>query len=147
MCATRKTVLGAILCLNAIGVHALNSVVCNTRQTRDSASVSGSDFAKDLKDTINKPVGDICTAGFNPEIKTRFISYESGPLVFTIMPTDEDAQLQEGCGTNFEQIIEECIAKKDLWGGSILTGGLLYQIYNHDVFGTGFNEWVPQRMK
>jgi hypothetical protein len=23
----------------------------------------------------------------------------------------------------------------------------LYQIYNHDVFGTGFNEWVPQRMK
>jgi hypothetical protein len=131
-------VFGAILGLNILGAHAL--VVCNTQQARDSASVSGAAFAKDLKNTIAKPMDEICIAGFDPNDKHRFISYESGPLVFTITPTEDNTQIKNSCGVNFDQIIEECIVEKDLWGGSALIDGLLYQIYNHEMFGTGLND-------
>lgn len=132
------SILGIALSFNALGVDAL--VVCNTRQPRDSESTPGPDFAKELKNAIVAPIGDICTTGFSTEERSRFVSYESGSLVFTITPTEENSELRDGCGTNFDQIIDECIAAKDLWGGSVLNGGVLYQIYNNDVFGTGFND-------
>ena len=132
------TILGAALGFNILGAHAL--VVCNSRQARGSDNVPGSTFAKDLRNIIAEPLDDICIAGFSPQDKHRFISYESGPLVFTITATDDNALLKEGCRTNFDQIIEECIVGKELWGGSDLIDGLLYQIYNHEVFGSGFND-------
>jgi hypothetical protein len=138
MWTIRIPVFGAILGLNILGAHAL--VVCNTQQARDPASVSGAAFAKDLKNTIAKPIDGICISGFSPNDKHRFISYDSGPLVFTITATDDNSQIKSSCGANFDQIIEECIVEKDLWGGSVLIDGSLYQIYNHEMFGTGLND-------
>jgi hypothetical protein len=138
MWTIRTSVFGTFLGLNILGAHAL--VVCNTQQARDPAGVSGAAFAKDLKNKIAKPIEDICVAGFSPNDKHRFVTYESGPLVFTITATDDNVQIKSSCGANFDQIIEECIVKSDLWGGSAHIDGSLYQIYNHEMSGTGLND-------
>jgi hypothetical protein len=131
------SILGAVLSLNAVGVQAQGGVVCDTRQPRDTVSQSGTDFAKNLKDTISKSVGDLCLGGFKNEDEDGFVTYQSGSTVFAITRADDNAEPSEGCTTTFNDIVDQCIANGNVWGGSVITGGLMYEIYNNDIMSNG----------
>ena len=128
------SVLAVVLGLNAVGIQAQDEVVCDTRQTRDASSLSGSDTAKDFQQTMDDHIHSACQNGFKSEEERQFKSHQAGSLVLTITATD-DLQPITDCGANFDRIIEQCIINENLWGGTVLSDGILYEIHKSDVLG------------
>jgi cell division septation protein DedD len=128
------SVLAVVLGLNAVGIQAQDEVVCDTRQTRDAASLSASDTAEAFQRTMDDHIHSACQNGFKSEEERQFSSHQAGPLVLTITATD-DFPPNTDCGANFDRIIEQCIINENLWGGTVLTDGILYEIHKSDISG------------
>jgi hypothetical protein len=122
---------GAVLGLNTLKVDV--EVICDTKQPPNTGDLPGAQSKEVFQATINKTIIDVCTTEPSVEENDGFINYRSGSTVLTITRTDNPETFDiERCKDQFHNIIKQCITEQDVMGGTVLTGGLIYEVYNDD---------------
>lgn len=101
--------------------------VCNSHSPRES-SPSGPEYAQSLRDVAKSYGHKLCEVS-PPESHDAGISYRSGPTVFRIVGNGP-AESYNDCQFYFEEVIEQCIAQQNVWGGILSVDGVLYEISN-----------------
>ncbi|RDL32981.1 uncharacterized protein BP5553_08420 [Venustampulla echinocandica] len=116
--------LTALLSLKALGVYALN---CNTADPLKADGPSGVDIASSLQLGGNGTIDDICNNRFK-DIGAGPIIYNAGPIVFSLSQTEGVLHPKGDCKSALTSIISQCIVTQNVWGGSVETEGLLFEI-------------------
>lgn len=120
--------LTALLSLKALGVYAID---CNTDIPLDPNGPSGADIASSIQVGENGPVDDLCMNRFK-DIEAGPIIYNAGPLVFSLSRTEGVLHPTGDCKSSLSNIISQCIVSENVWGGSVETDGLLFEISEGD---------------
>jgi hypothetical protein len=124
MRASLQSIFGLVLSFKTLNIYA--DVICNTNHPQDTSITSASEVAKRLQDIVQTPIEDLCNTGFSD---TSFLTYRSASTVFTITRTNNTYTFDR-CESHFDDIIRQCIAKQEFYGGTSLANGLLYEIYH-----------------
>ena len=126
MRASLQLIFGLVLSFKTLTISA--DVICNTNHLQDTSITSASEVAKRLQDTVQTPIKDLCDTGFS---NTSFLTYHSASTVFTITRTDNTYTFDR-CESYFNDIIRQCFAEQEFYGGTKLANGLLYEIYHEN---------------
>ncbi|KAF2707531.1 hypothetical protein K504DRAFT_535182 [Pleomassaria siparia CBS 279.74] len=119
------SITGTLLSLYATGVSAQDGVACNSK-------THGEDGNSGLETSAKNLAMKLCDTYVKNEGPTPFI-HDKGPegIVLTITHSDKNpsSAADENCTAHFNEIVEQCIVKAGVWGGTVEVDGLLYEIY------------------
>ncbi|KAG9229776.1 hypothetical protein BJ875DRAFT_488613 [Amylocarpus encephaloides] len=129
------SIVTALVGLRAVGIYAL---VCNT--DNPLGDITGADIASTLQNGENGPVMDVCR-NMSKDIKSGPIRYDAGPLSFQISRTGSDAYASGYCNAALTSIISQCVVIENVWGGSVETEGLSFEV----LAGGNEGNWLEVR--
>lgn len=126
------SITSTLLSLYVAGATAQNGVICNSKIPvgKDSSG---------LQTSANGLAMKLCDAHVKDSGHTPFISDKGlDGVVLTITHSDETPKhtTAEDCAAHFNEIVEQCILKMDVWGGTVDVDGILYEIYQDNTISS-----------
>ena len=106
---------------------------CDLDQTRSPGDPSGQQIATAL--TKNNVISLVCTGGFPPG-NDLIATFNHGFMVYNITRGSANSVLED-CQVGFQEIIDQCIAGGNFWGGTFNFNDKIYTITNQNFPSNG----------
>ena len=129
-----------MLVLAGIFVHSVNGADCDLSQQRQSDFPSGQQIANAL--TKQGALDNVCSDDSADQQQNLIKIYNEGSVNYNVTrKTTDEAPLDNNCLAGFQNIIDQCIANSNYWGGTYTFNDFTYAISNAVYPSNGLPSW------